>query len=179
MKRRAVLCIVAGLLPLLALVTLSGCAQKPPVTEEITEEPEITESTTALRGEDIPLAERPEDVVFVEPWAGVFEDIHFEFDKYRIRPEDESVLQRIGSWLKEHDETQVLIEGHCDERGTNEYNMALGEQRSLSTRRYLIGLGVDAAKLTTISYGEERPLELGHNEYAWAQNRRSHFVISE
>lgn len=171
---------VVGLVALSVVVFLPGCCPK--VEQEMAEpvaEPEVIEEVSALRGDDIPLAERPEDVVYVEPWVGVFEDTHFEFDKYRIRPEDEPILQRIATWLKNNENVHVLLEGHCDERGTNEYNMALGEQRGLSTRRYLIGLGVEAYRLETISYGEERPFDGRHNEEAWALNRRAHFVVSE
>jgi peptidoglycan-associated lipoprotein len=89
------------------------------------------------------------------------------------------ILEGIAGWLKEHPEKRVLIEGNCDERGTNEYNMALGEQRALAARRFLVALGIEAARLSTISYGEERPLALGNNEEAWARNRRDHFVVSE
>jgi peptidoglycan-associated lipoprotein len=93
--------------------------------------------------------------------------------------DDEPVLQRIARWLKENEDVKVLIEGHCDERGTNEYNMALGEQRALAARRYMVGLGVTADRLNTISYGEEQPLDSSSTEEAWARNRRDHFAVSE
>lgn len=158
-------------------LSLSGCASREEITEEPIIEPEIQEETSALMGEDIPLTEQPEDVIYVEMQE--FADIHFEFDKYEIRAADERVLSGIARWLEENDGTRLLVEGHCDERGTNEYNMALGEQRALAARRYLIGLGVDASRIGTISYGEERPLDPRSNEEAWAKNRRAHFVVSE
>ena len=158
-------------------LSLGGCASREEVVEEPIIEPEIQEETSALTGEDIPLTEQPEDIIYVETHQ--FEDIHFEFDKYAIRPVDEGVLSSVARWLEENDEIRLLIEGHCDERGTNEYNMALGEQRALSARRFLVSLGVDAARIGTISYGEERPLDPRSDEDAWAKNRRAHFVVSE
>mgnify|MGYP001767349771 CR=1 FL=1 len=152
-----------------ALVAMSGCAKKQPVTEPVA----AGEDTQALSGEDVALTEQPVETIYVEPGAGVFEDIHFEYDQYRIRSEDESVLQRIARWLKENEDVRVLIEGHCDSRGTNEYNMALGEQRALAARRYLVTLGIAGDRLNTISYGEEQPLDSAETEAAWAMNRRA------
>jgi peptidoglycan-associated lipoprotein len=171
MRRTAVLLIVILCAGMLAM--MGGCAKKPVA------EPTAQQDQSALRGDDIPLPAQQEEHVYVEPTSSVFEDIHFDFDKYNIRSEDEAILGRVGRWLKDNEKTSVLIEGHCDERGTNEYNMALGEQRALSARRYLVGLGVDASRLSTISYGEEKPLDPGSNEEAWAKNRRAHFTISE
>lgn len=104
-------------------------------------------------------------------------DIHFEFDKYDIRPDARPILESNASWLKENPQAKIQIEGHCDERGTVEYNLALGDRRAKSTRDYLISLGADPKQLSTISYGEEKPLDPGHNEEAWAKNRRGHFVV--
>ena len=105
------------------------------------------------------------------------EDIHFEFDKSRLLPEAKEILGRKAEWLGAHPDVSVIIEGHCDERGTNEYNMALGDRRAGSTKSFLVDMGVAQGRLTTISYGEERPVDPGHNEEAWAKNRRAHFVI--
>jgi len=175
--QRSIVLLLAGILVAGALFGLSGCAKKPPVDELITEGDMDAEA--AMSGEDIALAEQPEDVVYIEAEPDVFENIHFEFDRYDIRPVDEMILQGIAAWLKEYDTKRVLIEGHCDERGTNEYNMALGEQRALAARRFLVGLGIESSRLSTISYGEERPLAMGSTEDAWARNRRAHFVVSE
>jgi len=164
-----VLVVLAGV-----LLALGGCGKKQ-VAEPIAEP---QEDTQAVRGDDVPLSE-PEETIYVEPGAGVFQDIHFEFDKYRILPDDEGTLQRIARWLKENEDVKVLIEGHCDERGTNEYNMALGEQRALAARRYLVTLGVASDRLNTISYGEEQPLSSASTEEAWAANRRAHFTVSQ
>ena len=106
------------------------------------------------------------------------EDIHFDFDKYNIRPDAAEILKRKAEWLKAHPNVRLLIEGHCDERGTEEYNLALGERRTNSAQQFLLNLGVDVSYISTISYGEERPINPGHNEEAWAKNRRAHFVIT-
>jgi peptidoglycan-associated lipoprotein len=102
-------------------------------------------------------------------------DIYFDFDKYDIRPGDAKILDTNATWLKGNDQL-VLIEGHCDERGTNEYNLALGERRAKATMNYLVSQGVQAGRITIISYGEERPLCTEHNEACWAKNRRAHFL---
>jgi len=104
-------------------------------------------------------------------------DIHFDFDKYDIRPGDAKVLDANAAWLKSHDDQLVLIEGHCDERGTNEYNLALGERRAKSTMNYLVSQGVQASRITIISYGEERPTCSDKNEACWSKNRRAHFLV--
>jgi peptidoglycan-associated lipoprotein len=105
------------------------------------------------------------------------EDVHFEFDRYDIRPGDAEVLQRDAGWLKDHAGVTCVIEGHCDERGTVEYNLALGERRAEAAKNYLVSLGVDASRLKTLSYGKSKPVDLGHDEAAWAKNRRAHFVV--
>jgi peptidoglycan-associated lipoprotein len=107
----------------------------------------------------------------------LLKDVHFDFDKYDIRPEDGPVLRENAALLMKSPAVKVQIEGHCDERGTAEYNLALGERRANSTKKYLVSLGVPTDRLSTISYGEEAPLDPGHHEEAWAKNRRAHFVI--
>ena len=104
-------------------------------------------------------------------------DIHFDFDKYDIRPGDAKTLDGNAGWLKSNPNHLVLIEGHCDERGTNEYNLALGERRAKSTMNYLVSQGVQASRITIISYGEERPVCSQKTEECWAQNRRAHFLV--
>jgi peptidoglycan-associated lipoprotein len=107
----------------------------------------------------------------------LLKDIYFDFDKYAIRPGDAEILKAIAAVLKKYPSVKIQIEGHCDERGTNEYNLALGERRANSTKDYLLSLGISKDRLSAISYGEERPLDPGHNEEAWAKNRRAHFII--
>jgi peptidoglycan-associated lipoprotein len=104
-------------------------------------------------------------------------DIYFDFDKYEIRAGDAKMLDANAAWLKSNPDHLVLIEGHCDERGTNEYNLALGERRAKSTMNYLVAQGVQANRITIISYGEERPVCTEHTEECWAKNRRAHFLV--
>ncbi len=106
-----------------------------------------------------------------------FKDIFFDYDSYDVRSADVENLQRIASLLQEHPTMKIQIEGHCDERGTQEYNLALGERRANSAREYLVTLGVVADRISIISYGEERPEDPGHTEEAYSKNRRAHFVI--
>jgi peptidoglycan-associated lipoprotein len=105
--------------------------------------------------------------------------IYFDFDKYDIRPGDAKTLDGDAAWLKTKADNLVLIEGHCDERGTNEYNLALGERRAKATRDYLVSAGIDGSRITVISYGEERPACSDRTESCWAQNRRAHFLVKQ
>lgn len=105
------------------------------------------------------------------------EPVYFDYDKSNIRADQRGRMERNAAFLKANSEAGVLVEGNCDERGTNEYNMALGERRALSAKKYLETLGVSGSKLKTISYGEEKPLLYGHDELSWAQNRRDDFVL--
>jgi len=105
------------------------------------------------------------------------EMVHFDFDKSNIRPDAAEVLKRKAAWLNENPNVGVIIEGHCDERGTDAYNLALGQRRAEAAKKFLGALGVAATRMETISYGEERPLDPGHSETAWAKNRRAQFVI--
>lgn len=106
-----------------------------------------------------------------------FQDIRFDFDKSSIREDAKPILSAVADYMKKNRGARLQIEGHSDERGTSEYNMALGDRRAESTRAYLTSLGVPASALSTVSFGKERPLDQGHNEDAWAKNRRAHFVV--
>jgi peptidoglycan-associated lipoprotein len=103
--------------------------------------------------------------------------IHFEFDKYTIGESEAQVLKQNAAVLTKFPTLKIQIEGNCDERGTNEYNLALGERRASSAKQYLVSLGITAGRISIISYGEERPLETAHSEEAWAKNRRADFII--
>lgn len=105
------------------------------------------------------------------------DDIHFDFDKSDIRADSRETLQKNADWLQNNPDIKIQIEGHCDERGTAEYNLALGERRAMSTKKYLISLGISADRIYTISYGEELPIDPNHSEDAWAKNRRAHFLV--
>ena len=107
------------------------------------------------------------------------EGIFFDFDKYEIKPEAKVVLEKKAAWLRANPSFKVRIEGNTDERGTNEYNLALGERRANAVKKYLVSLGIDADKLYTISYGEELPIDPGHSEDAWSKNRRAHFLVTK
>ena len=107
------------------------------------------------------------------------ERVHFDFDRSDIRPDAEEVLQRKVTVLREYPGVTLRVEGHCDERGSNEYNLALGQRRAEAVRRYLLSYGVEAGRFATISYGEERPMVDASNEEAWAQNRRAEFVVTD
>jgi len=106
----------------------------------------------------------------------VMKDINFDFDRYNIRSGDAAILKEDAAWFKANPGKKAKIEGHCDERGTVEYNLVLGQKRADATKNYLVGLGIDAKVLETVSYGKERPVDPGHNEEAWAKNRRAHIV---
>ncbi|HEC98194.1 MAG TPA: peptidoglycan-associated lipoprotein Pal [Nitrospirae bacterium] len=107
----------------------------------------------------------------------VLKDIHFDFDRYDVKDADKPVLRAIADWMLDNPADRLVIEGNCDERGTSEYNLGLGDRRATSTKDYLITLGVSADRLQTVSYGEEKPLCTESNEACWAKNRRAHFVV--
>ena len=141
--------------------------------------PAPTPSTVAPTPTPAPAAPAPTARPAVRDFAAVpeLQDIYFDFDKYDIRPGDTKVLEANASWLKSNPNHLVLIEGHADERGTNEYNLALGERRAKSTMNYLVSQGVQANRITIISYGEERPSCSEKTEACWAKNRRAHFLV--
>ena len=107
------------------------------------------------------------------------DDIHFGFDQYTLNDETKAILQKNAEWLKKNPNIKVEIQGHCDERGTNNYNLALGERRSLIAKKYLVALGLEEDRLFTISYGEEKPFCFENTKTCWQSNRRDHFMISE
>ena len=122
-----------------------------------------------------PAAPRPSPKEFTA--VAALKDVFFDFDKYDIRPEDARTLDANATWLKQNADNLVLIEGHCDERGTNEYNLALGERRAKTTMNYLVSQGIQANRITIISYGEERPICNEKNDSCWSKNRRAHFLV--
>jgi peptidoglycan-associated lipoprotein len=110
--------------------------------------------------------------------SSLLKDIYFDFDKYDLRPGDMAILKGNSELLKKYHKVKIQIEGHCDERGTNEYNLALGERRANSSRNYLLSIGVSPERISSISYGEERPVDSAHTEEAWTKNRRAHTIIT-
>jgi peptidoglycan-associated lipoprotein len=113
-----------------------------------------------------------------EEFQQIGDRVFFDFDKSDIKAEGRTTLQRQADWLKKYPNVTVTVEGHCDERGTREYNLALGERRATAVKKMLVALGVAANRVSTISYGKERPAVVGSNEAAWAQNRRGVTVIN-
>jgi peptidoglycan-associated lipoprotein len=110
--------------------------------------------------------------------ANVGDRLFFDFDKSDLRPDARAQVEKWAQWLKKYPQNTVTIEGHCDERGTREYNLALGERRAAAAKKYLAALGIEARRVATISYGKERPAVVGSNEAAWAQNRRDVMVVN-
>jgi len=147
------------------------------VSEPIKPETPPQEAPPPAAGTQTAMAEAAAGVAATEEKASQFDDIHFDFDKSFVREDAKPSLAKVADYLKKNAAAKVQIEGHCDERGTAEYNMALGARRAESARKYLLSLGVKTAALSTVSYGKEKPLDPGHTEDAWAKNRRGHFVL--
>ena len=162
------------ILVLVLVLVLPACAKKetvPIIEEKPAEEIPPPPPPPVIEEE----AEEPVDIEEEEPI--VLDDVLFDYDKYNIKKEFKEVLARNAEVLLSNPEIILLVEGHCDERGTNEYNLALGERRAKAVIDYFIAYGVGSDRLSMISYGEERPFARGTDEEAWAQNRRAHMVI--
>ena len=129
----------------------------------------------AATGTTIPSLPSPKE--FVE--SAALRDVYFDFDRYDVRSGDKGTLDENAKWLQSNQSALLLIEGHADERGTNEYNLALGERRAKATRDYLLSVGIDAGRITVISYGEERPVCTEKTDACWAKNRRAHFLVKQ
>ena len=110
--------------------------------------------------------------------AGVSDTVYFDYDKTTLKPDALPTLRRIAEWMRQHPSVQIRIAGHADERGTREYNLALGDRRATTVRAYLVSLGIPSDRLRTVSYGKEFPFDPGHDESAYSKNRRAHFVIT-
>ena len=166
-----------GTLLFAGLTLVAGCGGSGPEPEVEPTPPPVATSEP----EPMPEPEaRDETHQYQDPnvqYASVLRPIHFDFNKYNIRSDAVATLEGIASLLKSNTDWKVLVEGHCDERGTNEYNLGLGEQRALATKRYLASLGVSEGRFQTISYGEERPVASGHDEASWEKNRRAEFRV--
>ena len=132
----------------------------------------VTETKPAPQPPKAMKPEGPEPGSLADLVANVGDRVFFDFDKFDLRPDARDTLDRQAAWLKRYPSVTVKIEGHCDERGTREYNLALGQRRAAAVRDYLVALGVSASRIDVISYGKERPEVVGSNEDAWKQNRR-------
>ena len=164
-----------------------GCPKKTVMKEEPSVKKEEAAKAEAEVAKEKATKEQFEKSLVAEKTPGiegqVFEssllkDIHFDFDRYDIRPADAAILKEDAALLNKFTNVKIQIEGHCDERGTVEYNLALGERRATSAKNYLVSLGVSSVRISTISYGEEKPLDPGHNEEAWTKNRRAHTLVT-
>lgn len=182
----------------LAVVVAMGCSKKQTVKSdgaagtaasapagsgagEVKETP-VKDSTAAAAPAETPVqtakaAEAAAGAAVTEEKASQFADVRFDYDKAVLGDDGKKTSQEVAAFLKKNPQAKVLIEGHCDERGTAEYNLALGERRAAAVKGYLASLGVSKAALSTVSFGKERPLDPGHSEDAWAKNRRAHFVL--
>jgi len=156
-----------------SLTIFTGCAEKKAVVSEGTAQEQAAPAESAATTKEQSVKAGPAVTIDV-----VIGDINFDFDQSTIRPDAREILKANADILLRRGAAEVTIEGHCDERGTAEYNMALGERRAQETKKYLVNLGVPTAQIKTISYGEERPSDPGHNEEAWEKNRRAHFVVT-
>jgi peptidoglycan-associated lipoprotein len=178
--------VVLTLAVMIALSFAVSCKKKveevpPPPPPQVQEQPKVERveppvvKEPVLTEEQIFMKKTLDEINREKPLGMV----HFDYDKYFIREDAKPVLEANASWLKKFRSTKILIEGHCDERGTEEYNLALGEKRAKSTQDYLISLGISADRIRIISYGKSQPLDPGHNEDAWQRNRRSQFLVIE
>jgi len=168
----------ATLLTTAALIGLAGCAKKPP--KELPPPPPAETTTTTTTPAPPPANEGPTPGSRADFVAQAGTDtVHFVTDSSDLDPEAQSILTKQAQWLAKYPNVRVTVEGHCDERGTREYNLALGDRRANSAKNFLVNAGVNAARISVISYGKERPIATGSDEAAWAQNRRAVTVVPE
>ena len=176
-QRGALTLAILAALSLLLVLGLGGCGKKQQQAD-ISNMPgdAMSEEPIAVADNDIPVAQptaEPTDVITGD--MGL-RPVFFDFDKHELTAQARETLNASGRILKENTALRVTIEGHCDERGTMQYNLALGEKRARAAMDYLASLGVESARMEIVSYGKERPFMMGHDEASWAQNRRAHFV---
>ena len=199
MKRSATVIGIVMLIFCVSFIFMTGCAKKAiskdeglTVSEqkaaaaqaaEVTPAPAAPVPVASSPGDMKELALRQDAAAAAEATAkekamkGEFEDIRFAYDKANIEPEARETLKKLADWMLKNKNYTLVIEGGCDERGTVEYNLALGQRRADAAMKYLVDLGVGKANVATVSYGKERPLDPGHNEDAWAKNRRDSFTV--
>lgn len=186
MTRYATISLGIVFLITLGLFSLTGCAKKPAADKPAEASLDAGTIKEESLGSDLDGGRKgrsrrgvtaraqaygPEGIAFES------EDIFFDYDQYTLSSEARSLLQKKAGFLKKHPEVQITIEGHCDERGSSDYNLGLGQRRADAVRAYLADLGIPDSRLAAVSYGEEQPAEPGHDESAYARNRRAHLVI--
>lgn len=157
-----------------AALFAAGCARKSATTTPTPAPTPPSAPSTPTTPAPTPPAPAPTPAP--TPAPAQMEDVFYAFDSAALDDGSRAVLDRNAKWLRDHSGARVTIEGHCDERGTTKYNLDLGEKRANAARDYLVAAGIDGGRLSVISYGKERPFADGHDEAAWAQNRRAHFV---
>ena len=153
-----------------AAIALSACASKAP--KQLPPEPGVGTTTATGNSSTLGAPAPGSHADFLAFTAGA-DTIYFDTDRYNIDSADAAALQTQAQWLMRYPGKRATVEGHCDERGTREYNLALGERRAVAAKNYLVSLGVDAARISTVSHGKERPVALGSDEASWSKNRRS------
>ncbi len=170
-----------------AVATAIGCAKQPEVGSTAPGGPSVvsapptpppTPPPTETQVMQPPAPRETTTTTPVQTTASPLKDVFFEYDKALLTDEAKGALNEDVAWLKASPQARVTLEGHCDERGTSEYNLGLGDRRAKAAREYLVAAGVDGSRIRTISYGKERPFVLGHDESAWRWNRRAHFVTT-
>ena len=174
-----------GILSVIFVVTIvllsTGCAQKP--AQVRSEPPQI--GATGPSEEELRAREEAErrrriaesQIGRPTPGMSVMDVVYFDFNDSTLREDAKAMLARNAEWLRSNPQVRVQVEGNCDERGTEEYNLALGDRRATAVKSYLTSLGIDGSRLSTISYGKERPADPGHTEDAWSRNRRAEFKV--
>ena len=189
MKKILSILVIAG-------ISVVGCAHKGTVKETVQYQPEKRVSASdqnrtdkiqtdkkipieAVTSKDSDVMTPGESSRLLKELQAKTGDIHFDFNEYIIKDNDKPILRKVADILIENEKFKVIIEGSCDERGTNEYNLALGERRAYAARNYLLSMGIQSERMDTVSYGEEKPLCTESNEACWAKNRRDHFVLNE
>lgn len=178
---------LALILILLSLV-VAGCAKKATTRTDVqtqkTSDADMAKKDAADKVTDRQVPSKIESVDSkdgssqkISEQEGIFKDVFFDFDKYEVKETYQPAMKAIASWMTKNNGARLSVEGHCDERGTNEYNLALGDRRAKAVRDSLVALGVPSSKIDLISYGEEKPLCKEQSEECWAKNRRAHFVV--
>ena len=195
MKKKWIILAMVLIVP--AMLFTVSCAKKTVSTEPTTTEPATTDTTQADMDRQAELdrqkqleeerlaAERAEQLkkeamerdLMMAKNRFLNENVYFDFDDSTLDYQAQELLKQKAMWMRDNPNANVVIEGHCDERGTNAYNLALGDRRANSVKTFLVNLGISGTRMTTISYGEEKPVDMGQNEEAWAKNRRATFVL--
>ncbi len=183
---------------LVVMILIVSCSQKKPTQTEMMPPPVVENEPTVIELADSKVndllneGDIPEEDRGDLPWLpkrpplgmrfkeiAALQTVYFEFDKYSLTRQTREALDANAAWIRNNAEVFVQIEGHCDERGTDDYNEVLGENRAIAVKKYLVSLGIEPDRLYTISYGESMPADLGHTEDAWAKNRRAVFKVSQ